>query len=68
MKRQLMAAAAVCVLAFTAGCASTSAPADQKAEASRPAASAAEADYPITAQGATAFVADAEARLAEMAE
>jgi len=68
MKRQLMAAAAVCVLAFTAGCASTSAPADQKAEASRPAASAAEADYPITAQGATAFVADAEAKLAQVSE
>lgn len=68
MKRQLMAAAAVCVLAFTAGCASTSAPADQKAEASRPAATAAEADYPITAQGATAFVADAEAKLAQVSE
>ncbi|WP_292224276.1 M2 family metallopeptidase [Brevundimonas sp.] len=70
MKRQLMTAAAVCVLAFTAGCASTSthntdtASAQEQAQAS----SGLKADYPVTTAGANAFIADAEVRWAEITE
>lgn len=70
MKRQLMTAAAVCVLAFTAGCASTSthnaetASVQEQAQAS----SGLKADYPVTTAGANAFIADAEVRWAEITE
>ena len=67
MKRQMMTAVAVCALAFAAGCASTSEPAagapgvEQTASTTpAPAVSGMRADYPITAEGATAFIADAE--------
>lgn len=74
MKRQLMTAAAVCVLAFTAGCASTSAH-NPKAASTQgqgqgqiQAGSGLKADYPATTAGANAFIADAEARWAEITE
>lgn len=70
MKRQLMTAAAVCVLAFTAGCASTSAHNPQAAstQGQIQAGSGLKADYPATTAGANAFIADAEARWAEITE
>lgn len=70
MKRQLMTAAAVCVLAFTAGCASTSANNTQTASAQgqAQASSGLKADYPVTTAGANAFITDAEARWAEITE
>ena len=75
MKRQMMTAVAVCALAFAAGCASTPEPearaagAEQTAStAQTPAATGIRADYPITAEGATAFVADAETQWAATSE
>jgi peptidyl-dipeptidase A len=72
MKRQLMTAAAVCVLAFTAGCASTSAHNPQAAstqgQVQIQAGSGLKADYPATTAGANAFIAAAEARWAEITE
>ncbi|MEA3473470.1 M2 family metallopeptidase [Brevundimonas sp. 374] len=75
MKRQMMTAVAVCALAFAAGCASTSEPAaaapgvEQTASTTpAPAVSGMRADYPITAEGATAFIADAETKWAEVSE
>lgn len=70
MKRQLMTAAAVCVLAFTAGCASTSAhnPEAASTQGQIQAGSGLKADYPATTAGANAFIADAEARWAEITE
>ncbi|WP_312686426.1 M2 family metallopeptidase [Brevundimonas nasdae] len=74
MKRQLMTAAAVCVLAFTAGCASTSAHNPEAAstqgqgQGQIQAGSGLKADYPATTAGANAFIADAEARWAEITE
>ena len=75
MKRQMMTAVAVCALAFAAGCASTSEPAagapgvEQTASTTpSPAVSGMRADYPITAEGATAFIADAETKWAEVSE
>lgn len=65
MKRQLMAAAAVCALAFGAGCATTETAAEAPVET---AAASALPDYPITAEGATRFIADAEAKYAEVSE
>ena len=75
MKRQLMAAVAVCALSFTAGCASTTPqPTERYADGGGPAttplpqAAAAGATYPATAEGAAAFVADTEAKYAELSE
>ena len=70
MKRQLMTAAAVCVLAFTAGCASTSAhnPEAASTQGQIQAGSGLKADYPATTAGANAFIAAAEARWAEITE
>ena len=70
MKRQLMTAAAVCVLAFTAGCASTSTHNTEAASAQgqAQASSGLKADYPVTTAGANAFIADAEVRWAEITE
>ncbi|MBK6024778.1 peptidyl-dipeptidase A [Brevundimonas nasdae] len=74
MKRQLMTAAAVCVLAFTAGCASTSAHNPDAAstqgqgQGQIQAGSGLKADYPATTAGANAFIADAEVRWAEITE
>ncbi|QYC09780.1 M2 family metallopeptidase [Brevundimonas nasdae] len=74
MKRQLMTAAAVCVLAITAGCASTSAHNPEAAstqgqgQGQIQAGSGLKADYPATTAGANAFIADAEARWAEITE
>lgn len=75
MKRQMMTAVAVCALAFAAGCASTSEPAagtpgvEQTASTTpAPAVSGMRGDYPITAEGATAFIADAETKWAEVSE
>jgi peptidyl-dipeptidase A len=71
MKRQLMAAAAVCALAFGAGCATTQT--DGQADAQAPVETAAAPpsgmpDYPVSAEGATRFIADAEAKYAEISE
>ena len=75
MKRQMMTAVAVCALAFAAGCASTSEPAagapgvEQTASTTpAPVVSGMRADYPVTAEGATAFIADAETKWAEVSE
>ena len=75
MKRQMMTAVAVCALAFAAGCASTPSPAaravgtEQTVSTTPPPPSTdVRADYPITAEGATAFVADAETKWAEVSE
>jgi len=75
MKRQMMTAVAVCALAFAAGCASTSehaagAPGVEQTASTTPppAVSGMRADYPITAEGATAFIADAETKWAEVSE
>ncbi|TFW11741.1 peptidase M2 family protein [Brevundimonas intermedia] len=75
MKRQMMTAVAVCALAFAAGCASTPSPAARTAGTEQtasttpaPPATGVKADYPITADGATAFVADAETKWAEVSE
>ncbi|WP_333591665.1 M2 family metallopeptidase [Brevundimonas sp.] len=73
MKRQLMAAVAVCALGLT-GCVtvkswtSGSTPPDAAAPAPAAPASASETAFPATTEGATAFVADAEKRLMEMGE
>ena len=69
MKRTLMTAAAVCALGLAAGCASYGM--DEAAPVPAPAAdgAAAAADArPVTAEGAIAFVADAEKRLADLSE
>lgn len=83
MKRSLMTATALCALAFgVAACASYDAPWTQaEAESAAAMADAAAADataaarqadptpvYPVTAQGAAAFVAEAETRLAALSE
>ena len=71
MKRQLMAAAAVCALAFSAGCATTQTDAETDAQAPVETAAAPASgmpDYPVTAEGATRFIADAEAKYAEISE
>ncbi|NSX34665.1 M2 family metallopeptidase [Brevundimonas vesicularis] len=75
MKRQMMTAVAVCALAFAAGCASTSEPAARAPGAEQtasttpaPPSPGVRADYPITAEGATAFIADAETKWAEVSE
>jgi peptidyl-dipeptidase A len=80
MKRSLMTATALCALAFgVAACASIGrddeawAAADAAAveateAANEAAAAAATQDYPVTAQGAAAFVAEAETRLAALSE
>jgi peptidyl-dipeptidase A len=62
MKRTLMAAVAVCSLAFAAGAVtSTSQAAVQAAAPAAPA-------YPATTEGAAAFIAEAESKLAELGE
>jgi peptidyl-dipeptidase A len=61
MKRHLLAAVAVCALSVGVGTASA-----QTAPAAAPAPAVAE--QPVTAAGATAFVADAEAKLATISE
>ncbi|RZJ74629.1 MAG: peptidase M2 family protein, partial [Brevundimonas sp.] len=73
MKRSLMTATAVCALAFgVAACASygmdgeTAAPA--ATDAAGPAAATAVEEYPVTAEGAAAFVAAAETQLAALGE
>ncbi|WP_339913544.1 M2 family metallopeptidase [uncultured Brevundimonas sp.] len=67
MKRQLMTAAAACTLVFAAaGCAGMTG-ATTPATGSQETAPAAET-FPVTAAGATAFVADAEAKLDELFE
>lgn len=73
MKRHLMTAAAVCALglglAACAGMGMASANAAPTAEGAAPAAQAAAApDFPATAEGAAAFVASAEERLAALSE
>ena len=75
MKRQMMTAVAVCALAFAAGCASAPLPEARAAGSEQtasttpaPAPAGMRADYPITADGATAFVADAETKWAEVSE
>jgi peptidyl-dipeptidase A len=71
MKRQLMAAAAVCALAFGAGCATTQATGQAEAQAPVETAAAPASgtpDYPVTAEGATRFIADAEAKYAQISE
>ena len=73
MKRTLMTAAAVCALTLAAGCASlgmdgsaaADAAADQQAGELE---AAADAAAPASAEAATAFVADAETRLAALSE
>lgn len=67
MKRSLMTATAVCALAFgVAACAmhSTAATGADGVTAAAPAAT----QYPATAEGAAAFVADAETKLAALSE
>ncbi|RZI98242.1 MAG: peptidase M2 family protein [Brevundimonas sp.] len=59
MKRTLMTAAALCALAVMTGAATVQTPPPAQAEA--PA-------FPATAEGAAAFVADAETRLADIGE
>ena len=77
MKRQLMAAVAVCALSFTAGCASTTPkPTERYADGGGPAttplpetaSAGGENTYPVSAEGAAAFVADTEAKYAELSE
>lgn len=73
MKRHLMTAAAVCALglglAACAGMGMAGANAAPTAEGAAPAAQAAAApDFPATAEGAAAFVASAEERLAALSE
>ena len=70
MKRTLMTAAAACALTLVAGCASFGMEdAERQAAAdARAAADAIPAAVPATAQAATAFVAEAEARLAALSE
>ncbi len=75
MKRHLMTAAAVCALGLgLAACASMgmegvdAAPANDAAAPAAPAAQVAAADFPVTTEGATAFVASAEQRLAALSE
>ena len=68
MKRQLMTAAAACTLAIAAvGCAGMTRATVPATGAQGSAPAAAEA-FPVTAAGALAFVADAEARLADLLE
>ena len=68
MKRQLMTAAAACTLAIAAvGCAGMTG-ATVPAPGPQGAAPADTGSFPVTAAGATAFVADAEARLADLFE
>ena len=71
MKRQLMTAAAVCALGLgLAACAGMGmdGPAAASAAPAPSAPQTAAADFPVTAEGATAFVADAEQRLAALSE
>jgi len=78
MKRQMMTAVAVCALALTAGCAATTTSdetrplqADGGAQTFTPApvtATGLRADYPTTVEGATQFVADAEAKMLTFGE
>ncbi|EDX79901.1 MAG: M2 family metallopeptidase [Phenylobacterium sp.] len=78
MKRQMMTAVAVCALAFTAGCAATTTSgearplqADGGAQTFTPApvtATGLRADYPTTVEGATQFVAYAEAKMLTFGE
>lgn len=67
MKRQLMTAAAVCALGL--GLAACATMGMDRADAA-PAATTSQAstEFPVTAQGAAAFVADAEKRLADLSE
>ncbi|RZJ83654.1 MAG: peptidase M2 family protein, partial [Brevundimonas sp.] len=62
MKRTLMTAVAVCSLAFAAGFTTSNSQAAVQAPA------AATTEYPATAEGAAAFIAATEARLAEVSE
>ena len=69
MKRSLMSTAAVCALALIAGCATADAATPAQAQTAETAPAAADQSrYPVTAEGATAFVADAERQLAEINE
>ena len=76
MKRILMTAAAASVLGLVAGCATVAADQGGVVQDDRAAAAAAEAagraaamsDFPVTAEGAAAFVAGAEQRLADLSE
>ena len=68
MKRSLMSAAAVGVLALIAGCAATDMAAPAAAQTPAPPASTASTGYPVTAEGATTFVADAERQLETFGE
>ena len=71
MKRQLMTAAAVCALGLgLAACAGMGmdGPAAASAAPEPSAPQTAAAEFPVTAEGATAFVADAEQRLAALSE
>ncbi|RZJ95658.1 MAG: peptidase M2 family protein, partial [Brevundimonas sp.] len=71
MKRTLMTATAVCALAFgVAACAGLGQTADGAAPAATDAAApaAATSDYPVTTEGAAAFVASAETQLAALSE
>jgi peptidyl-dipeptidase A len=63
MKRSLMSAVAVCALAVIAGCATAT-----DAATPAPVQTAADSAWPVTAEGATAFIADAEKQLAEIGE
>ena len=65
MKRTLLTAVAVCSLAFVAGCVSTTSTADA---APAPAQTVATETFPATPEGAAAFIADAETKLAELGE
>jgi len=68
MKRHLLSAAAVCVLAAVAGCATaTDASTVPTTQAAAPPAGEPSA-FPATAEGAAAFIANAETRLAELGE
>ncbi|RZJ91653.1 MAG: peptidase M2 family protein, partial [Brevundimonas sp.] len=62
MKRTLMTAVAVCSLAFAAGFTTSNSQAAVQAPA------AATTEYPATAEGAAAFIAATEAKLAEVSE
>ncbi|NJC40302.1 peptidyl-dipeptidase A [Brevundimonas alba] len=66
MKRTLMTAAALCALSLAAGCASLGM--DNDAAATPAADAAMPAAAPATAEAASAFVADAEKRLADLSE
>jgi peptidyl-dipeptidase A len=67
MKRHLLSAAAVCILSLAA-CATAVDASGVQASAPVPAPVSGITEQPVTAEGAAAFVAEAEAKLAELSE